>query len=304
MFLSGFFVTYIYYPKVNNRSAKRSFKVFFKKAAKLYFWSIFLTLGYTLIAFQTSKYPMPMNEIYSGNLKGMLLDTLLLKHVYGWADILVLYIPLLLAAPIILVLFKQNLSWLVLTLSVMMWSVNFNNTSCTFACVSFFDISSWQLMFILGMTSGLYKNKFAKYYKNIKNNRRFKYLIIGLFLSSIFLSAFSNFTNNYKTLTNAMFNTETLGIGRIIVFGVWFTFFYMLIEKYQRFITKYLGWLYLKFGQNSLQTYIVQSAILFGFYYLPIPYSFWLNSVYYIFAILLTWGLLKGQDRVTACLRK
>lgn len=233
------------------------------------------------------------------SIKDLVANTLLLRHVYGWADILVLYIPLLLIAPIILVLFKKRLAWVVLALSVLLWSVNFKNTNCTIACVSFFELTAWQLIFVLGMLAGFYKDTLANLYRNIKKFKLIKYSLVLLFIITVLLSVLNNIFENYKTYTDLLFNTETLGIGRIIVFALWFTVLYMSIEKYQSFTIKYFGWLYLTFGQNSLRTYIVQSAILFGFFYLPLPYSFWLNSLYYVFAILVTWGVVKGVRKVT-----
>jgi len=289
VFLSGFFVSYVYYPKLAGGAVKNTFKILFKKSRNLYLWSIFLTLGYTALALNTNRYPMTLNVDSVSILKDLVLNTLILRHVYGWADILVLYIPLLLLAPIILLLFKKRLSWLVLALSVLIWSLNFKNTNCTLACVSFFELTSWQLIFVLGMLAGFYKDNLAKLYRYIKEFRLIKYSIVLLFIITVLLSVLNNISDNYKYPSDLLFNTETLGIGRIIIFALWFTVFYMFIEKYKTFITKYLGWLYLTLGQNSLRTYIVQSTVLFGFFYLPLPYSFWLNSIYYLFAILVTW---------------
>src|SRR5690606_23927707 len=75
-----------------------------------------------------------------------------------------------------------------------------------------------------------------------------------------------------KLLFDIAFAKIDLGPGRIILFFMWFVCLYHIFQRLQKPITKYLGWLFLTFGQNSLLTYSVQSVFLFVQYYIPFKY--------------------------------
>ncbi len=163
IFLSGFFVSYVYYPKMIDDSAKRVFKSLWRRAITLYIWSVALTLVYVALTLGLGKFPGPTGFINYDSYSNLLVDTMLLRFSYGWADLLPLYVLLLLTAPIILYLFKRNLSVIVLLTSFLLWFTNLYEIECVRFCVSFFDLSSWQFMFVLGMFTAAHKNVFRVY---------------------------------------------------------------------------------------------------------------------------------------------
>lgn len=295
IFLSGFFVSYVYYPKVLNGSFNRVLKSLWRRAFILYLWSAALTLIYVSITLYLARLPGPTGYIRYNNFSEMLIDTLLLRFSYGWADLLPLYVLLLLSAPVILYLFQKNLSLFVVVISFLIWLINLQEIECARFCISFFDLSSWQFLFVLGMYVAAHKETFKGIYIKI-SSRYSSMLLLGiLFVFSLLASIahkYWGYFQEYSSFLEIVFNTETLGPGRIIVFGIWLMFFYAVIEKYYFYIDRYLGWLLLKFGRNSLVTYIAQSVLLFTLFYIPIKYNFYITTVVNLVSIYLVWLLV------------
>ena len=65
-----------------------------------------------------------------------------------------------------------------------------------------------------------------------------------------------------------------------------------------------LGWLLIKFGKNSLSTYIIQSVVLFAAYYIPLNYGYWKSSFYTNVIIIMTWVVLTVYKAVESKLTR
>jgi hypothetical protein len=293
VFLTGFFVSYVYYPRINLGQVKLVFTKLWKKALQLFVLSVLLTLLYSLAGNVLGKAPYLGNGILYVNTVDIIIKTITFRYFYGWADILSLYVPLFIVAPVLLLLIKRKLGWLVFGLSVTVWLSNFYEVTCTKLCISYFDLASWQLLYVLGIISGTNLEGLKRVYMNIKGKALYTIPILGVFILSILLnildSYYNKFTGPLKNTLNMIFNKETLGVGRVLLFFLWFTVFYLIFDRYKYPLSKYMGWILITFGKHSLLTYIIESAVLFiAYYYLP--NNTWLsNSIFSFIIITFVW---------------
>jgi len=59
------------------------------------------------------------------------------------------------------------------------------------------------------------------------------------------------------------FEKDRMPIPRLILFGFWFLALLFLSQRFERWITKWLGWILLPFGTNSLYIYTIQAFVVF-----------------------------------------
>lgn len=292
VFISGLLVGLIYKDKLINFGLKKVYSLLLKRGLKLYLLSCTLTILFTYLAIYTNYTKViGWGYINSGFIQ-ILKSTLTFKYFYGWQDILALYVPLILASPFIIALFKNKLWPFVLVTSFIIWGLTIKRIYCSFYCISYFDLASWQLLYVIGLFVGYYYNQFKKYIIKIQLNKYINTLLIIIFLVSLILSilvVYYKFFHNYIDFFNLVFNKPTIGIGRLFLFFNWFYIYYIFINKFKDKIIKYLGFIYLTFGKNSLLTYSVQAFILFFAYFLPKPNGYVLASIATVFYIL---GLL------------
>jgi len=67
-------------------------------------------------------------------------------------------------------------------------------------------------------------------------------------------------------------NKERLPLYRIALFLVWFGAGFWIMTKLERYVIKYLGWLLIPFGGNSLYVYTIEAFVIF-FIHLVVPPS-------------------------------
>lgn len=297
VFLSGVFALASYNSKIIKHNLRSTFLFFWKKAAIFYALTVVLTLLYTILAHYLEKGPYVGNGFHYTDLPTLLFEAITLQYNYSWADLTQMYFYLFLLAPVIGFMFSKKLWMFVLGLSLYMWSTTLGRNSCEFWCVSFFEVSAWQFLFVLGMVAYNFKQLFLKLYVWFAKHFAARVLLYAIFGLTTIGSVADYF---YKMLAadasryiHLLVNKENLGIGRLVVFFVWFAFIYHIIKLNEKFLTSRLDWLYGLFGRNSLDTYIVQSAVLFGFFYLPLQYSFWKNTLYIALATAFVWVILK-----------
>jgi hypothetical protein len=297
VFLAGYFTCLVYLPLFKQEKYGLAIKRLYFRVVSFYIWTVGLTLFYTAFGLYMGSSPYIGEGLIFTTIKDLFIDSFTLHYIYGWADILTLYLYFFLFAPLVLWLFKKQLHILVLIPSFILWALSFTSTSCNRFCVSIFDVYSWQFIFVLGMFTFYYRGFIFNLYRRAQQYLLIKLSIIGSFLGTVYLSVLDRFYNyfpeSFDSVFAWVFDKNTLGIGVLLLFFLWITVLYYFIEKNLKHILKYFGWLYLTFGRNSLITYITQSFVLFVFFYLPFSYSFWITSFYYVITILITAILVK-----------
>jgi hypothetical protein len=272
-----FFVSGIVVALVRGRDFERSgfmgaARKLWKRAGSLYVWSIILTLLFTYVAFTIGETHAGIKSGLIGrdNFLDILWDAVSFRYVYGWADFLPHYVVFLAGAPFVLWLLKKGWIWLVIAGSLALYS--FGSTS--------FE-ARWQLLFYGGMIVGHYFPRIESWYAGLRSSvrRRFALTVIGAATVTVAASAvvvhlrsylekmgvgFAATLDRWNDAMAPVFDKTTVPPLRMLVFLLWFAALYMLFRRFERPITRYIGWFLFPLGRNSLYVYIIHSVVLFA----------------------------------------
>ena len=281
-FLSGLLVGLVYRRKIA-KGTGFIFKKMWTRAAELYVGSVVLTLIYAYIVARTNHFyikdglPNPVDWPHT------IIQTLLLRYEYGWADFLGRFAILMLIAPFVFYLISKDRWRLVLAGIITAWFFRHENFTL-----------AWQIIFNGGMLIGYYWNELNKGWKSLSLQAR-TYIKRGVFAVTAVtfvysyavvyvLSELNNFlprlSPNWKNFTLSWNNLNqhiwtyadkwTMGPIRLILFFVWGAVLFRWVSKYEKSINRRTRGLLLVIGQNSLFVYIFHSAIIFVFkFFIP-----------------------------------
>ncbi|MBI2620757.1 OpgC domain-containing protein [candidate division WWE3 bacterium] len=299
VFISGLLLGVINFPKLEKYGFLFVFKRLVKRAFKLHVISVVLTVAYSLAGLKLGTWPVLGHGIVYTSLKEIFINAAFFKYSYGWADLLILYVILVAMSPFVIYFIYKGYWYIVLFISLMFWYQRWALPDVPRISGSYFPVMSWQFLFVAGLIIGRYKEVISRYLRSFPRRDIFFLIVCMVTLLTIYLSAgsvyYGWFDGSIKKFIDQIFAKTTLGPGRIALFFVWFAAFYYLTAMFLDYIVKYLGWLYLRFGQNSLLTYIIQSIVLFAWFYFPqgmLPSNFVVNNLTNLLVIGMVWLLV------------
>lgn len=258
-----------------------SAKKLLKRAVKLYFLAIGLTVLFTI----WGQY-LPLDKIKTGLWAGdspgdFIFQVLTFKYIYGWADFLNYYAVFLFVSPLILFTLKKRKWWIVAVSSFLVW-VFFRNVSQFF---------SWQILFFAGMIAGFYFDKAESLVK------RFQGIINFITVITIITSArlvFGNLPDPFLF----WFDKNTVGLGRLLLALIWFAAFYLFLRKHEEKINRLSSGVLQVLGKNSLLVYTLQSLIIFPLdSWIVYKHNYLLNSFFIAVLIFLLYLVTKKFSR-------
>lgn len=326
VFLSGVVLGIVYKKRIVRDGFISSAIKLWKRAFQLYKVNLFVILSIALIGLlpfvdvfevvnwvpiteQNKVFPLypPRNTSWSDIVK----QALLLRIGPHQFQVIGLYVGLIAVAPFILYcLHRKKAVWLIMascTVFLINQSFHFRVTGARFEWG--FPTLTWQLLFIMGMTSGYHHEKIFGYITNGKN----KLLIyIAICFSLAFLILALNNPNAvfwplrdlaslddalYHKIYMSWFQKSTLGLGRIINNISLFIVLYFTLTHYWVPINKVLGWLLIPLGQASLYVFIMHVYFIILFSNTPLGSydSFLINTAIHAATILLIWVMVKRQ---------
>ena len=305
-FISGLVLGIIRGRKLITAPFKDAALLLIKRGVLLYGVSVILMLLFTFIGWFFLDNPglkagiRPITE----PIWQILIGALSMNYIYGWADFLRLYAVFIIAAPFALLLLRKN-KWYILTaINIGLWALFPFAAKFSGHSTELLMILSWQLIFFVAMTIGFYWEPLAKKWEALtKKARRWILLpVLGLagltLLGNIVLSTITALHlpgfYNAQILESSLwpnFDKQSLGIARLILFGLWFTLGFYIFNRFEPFIKKWLGWILLSFGQNSLYVYILHAVLLF-FAHLILPPGSNANVAIHLIGSLAILGLI------------
>ncbi len=274
-FLSGLLVGLIYRKKLA-QGAKFVFRKLWSRAALLYVVAVLLTLFYTAWALSTGDAESIKYAAAKDLGWGTIVDTLKLKYVYGWSDFLTYYVVFMFFAPFVLYLLRFRLWWLVIGLSILIWLKRGDQFT-----------HAWQVLFYGGMLAGYYWKAIQATVAGWSGTTRrivwrtvvvatlvtvfvsFCNLFLLTFIQQhpgMFSDAINSFAGHWYTVSEAIwpyFEKWKLEPGRILMFVLWFSGFFLLVQRYSHLIPKRVFNAVTLMGQNSLFVYGFHSFFVF-----------------------------------------
>lgn len=290
-FMSGLLVGMVYRRRLAY-GMKFIFKKMWKRAAELYLGSVFLTLLFTAAAIYLS-HPHIKDGLYPIiDWPGIFKNTFLMRYGFGWADFLDRFAIMMLLAPFGFYLLAKGKWWLMLAISIAAWALPGSG----------FTIN-WQIIFGLGMIIGYHWHSLNARFSALRPavQSRIRHWLVyitvvtfALSYASVYILSLLNqkfltlpagwqhFTLHWNSANAFVWQFSekwTVGPLRVILFLIWFSVLFMLVERYSRAINRATKNVFMLLGQNSLYVYIAHAFIVFVFKYFivaghPLMYNF------------------------------
>ena len=245
-----------------------------KRSLQLYVTSIILVLIFTFIGWFFMQNPGLKFDIYEpvGDVWGLIWKTLTFQYIYGWADYLRLYAIFIFFSPIALWLLRKGLWYVVLLVSVFIWSLY---PFSPFPVGEYSQQFSWQLIFFSGFILGFLWDTLKAWW--LKRSKAFTRIIMTTVISVSVFTLIANsliiFGQELPGIGSTMhwlndhlwrmFNKDELPLPRLVLTALWFTSLYWLFSRFERTIIRFAGWILLPFGTNSLYVYTLQAFLVF-----------------------------------------
>lgn len=265
--ISGILVGYIYGPRVI-RSFRLTCLKLWKRAGLLWSLSVIFTMVFTAIAV-SFPHLTGLPTIWEKSGESFLLNTLLGRYAYGWADFLPRYAVFMLAAPFVLWLVAKGKSRLVITASAAVY-ILFSKTSLLL------PFSAWEIIFIPAIVIGYYLPSLESFARSLRPTVQTNLLtgvwsvaLVTFCMSEMIFVIFPVLGIHYPYLTDATqkltpyFDKETMAIGRLVLGIVWFGALYGFVRIFEAKISRYSLGILEVFGTKSLYTYCIHAIVVF-----------------------------------------
>lgn len=280
-FISGLVLGIVRGAKLIDKPFKHVAKLLLKRGAQLYVWSVLLTLLFTVITWIFFEQHPGVKQAFLPSttpIWEVLLRTFTFDYVYGWADYLRLYAIFMLASPLVFWLLRKRLWYVVFALSLGVWALFPNDFNFDYQWQEKFQPLSWQLIFFTGATIGFYWNQIASWWRGLSSmiRRSVVVTILTVGLATLIFNVFIMFATMGYDMSwigvhaqmqhyfyVGFFDKERMPLTRFGLFLLWFWMFFWLYRRFEGKIIKYVGWLLLPFGQNSLYVYTMHAFALY-----------------------------------------
>jgi hypothetical protein len=277
--LSGIILGIIRGRKLLAEPFKKGARLLLNRGVQLYVTSIVLFFVFTLLGWwffldnpglKAGIRPVdqPIWEVIWG--------ALTYEYIYGWADFLRLYAIFLIVSPIALFLLRIKKWYLLLVLSISTWALfPLASQTLPYSDELLMPIA-WQLIFFGGLTIGFYWHDMVRWWneRTIQFRRLVTSIIVSLsvitILANVILAQHAVFSGaaggSLQNIHQALlpyFDKASMSPARLLLFLLWISFGFWLVQHFQKFAVKWLGWILIPFGSNSLYVYIVHAFLVF-----------------------------------------
>jgi hypothetical protein len=296
--ISGIVLGIVRGAKLLDKPFKVARDLLLRRSLQLYITYIILLLFFTIVGWFFLNDPGLKFGDYlpQGSVLSFLWQVLTFQYVYGWADYLRMYALFILLSPLALWLLRRGQWYIVLVASFIIWCLY---PFSPWPAGELSEPVSWQLIFFSGFVIGFHFNHITGWWQRLSATLK-KYLVITIWtiaFVTVTINVLIVFGDNlpvighalahYDDVYSAYFNKDRLPLVRLALFTVWFLALAFLFQKFEPWLKKWLGWLLLAFGTNSLYTYTIQAFVVFFLMLVMTKESsFWLiNLLVSLFAI-------------------
>lgn len=317
-FISGLLIGIIRRRDITEGGFKVAAGKLWRRSGRLYVVSIALSLLYLAIARDAAFYGVTGFKEgldQTSDLIPLIIHVVTLGYSYGFADFLNYYVVFLFISPFLLWLLVRRQWLLVVLLITGGWVLRWSGDRGALN-----PFLQWQIFFFMGVILGFYWPKLERAFRALPAARR-RLLKVGAVASSALIYAggmimvfvpqyfeqravpsglIGDLTHQIQTaaanpLYQSLLVDGRLGLLRPLVWLMVFAGMYVIVRRFESTILRFVGWLLVAFGANSLYAYIIESMLLFGVGFLLLPSGFFINSVLEISIILLVWLAIRKR---------
>ncbi|OUM41023.1 OpgC domain-containing protein [Arthrobacter sedimenti] len=239
---------------------------------------------------------------------GYAVRDLLLLNMGPWAfNIMGLYVVLTLTVPLLVLMLRKKLWWLLLAISWALYLLDaiFSLRIFNSQFQDVFPLLTWQVIFVHGVTIGYHRRAII----NALSTPRGKILIgvatgaYALVLGGLWL----NYTLGlglpfipagfYETLYESAYVRVILQPGRLLNLAFFIVAAHVILTSFWRPINRLTGWLYIPLGRASLYVFIVHVYFVLAVANIPglDRASAWQGLVIHAIVILVIWLMVKRK---------
>ena len=272
--ISGLVLGIVRGAKLTERSFRYAAKLIWRRSFMLYLTSIIITIlsiaiGWHFVGNDGVKSPLPPLD---SNIFSLFWRIVTLQEFYGWADYLRLYAIFLALTPAALWLLRRGKWYIVLTVSTLVWLLTPKPVN------EFTQPFTWQFIFFIAFTLGFYSPQIKSWWNSLsaKTRRRTKTIVFTVFIITFIANVFAEFfapvlndnlsiaINSFRPILAASFDKLALTPARVAMSLLWFIGFFMIFQRFEKQIKRYLGWLLIPFVTNSLYVYSIHAFVVMG----------------------------------------
>jgi len=295
--LSGIVLGLVRGAKLVDKPFKIARKLLLQRGVQLYVTGIVLSFIFTFLGWLFLGQPGLKYGIFTpdGSPFDLIWKTLTLQYVYGWADFLRMYALFILVSPLALWLLRKGLWYLVMLASLGIWLLY---PLSPWPAGELSDQVSWQIIFFAGFVIGFHIKSIQAWWqaksdlwRRVVTNTIWVLAAITLVINVLLVFGhgiphIGQFLADMNVTIGSHFDKDRMPLERLLLFGLWFLALLLLTSRFERWTTKWLGWLLLPLGMNSLYVYTIQAFIVFFLLLvMPLPLSWPINLLVSLAAI-------------------
>lgn len=302
--ISGLLVGYLYGPRILKDRSK-IFKKIWKRAALLYMLATFFTLFYTAWAVLEPNSPVHQT-LYTREPWRFLVDTFTMRYAFGWAEFLNRYAMFMLFAPFAVWLVAKGKAWIVAIISFAVWFLLRDIDR-------FLPFSPWQLVFMYGIILGYYLPHIESWFRNLlPGTQRMIFTVVCSIAAITYIASIWLFVvvpllpdspaGDIYTQLVPLFDKNHLAPARVAIGIVWFAALYMLVRRYESWISHATHGVLEVFGRQSLFVYTFHAFVLFiiDLYFAPSPgHSIIANTLVTLFVLTIIYAAAYYRGHIT-----
>jgi hypothetical protein len=268
VFISGAVMGIVYLSVFQKQGLAAVLMKAFHRAWTLYLVTAALTLSFAAVAWAFNLWWSP--QLGPGGLPRYVLDVFTLHRTIFLADVLLMYVLMLLAAGPALLFLTQGRTWTVLAASWLLWATwqlapESVGIPWQIEGNEVFFFPAWQVLFVTGLAIGWHRAEIEGWVRSLP--RRAIAATVALALVTVLALYVAQLTNltalrQDPVLHALAFDKPDLPVGRLVVFALLGVVAFTLTTELWTPIVKASGWLLLPLGQNALTAYSVHIFIV------------------------------------------
>lgn len=280
----------------SRESARDSSRRIYSRAFHLYRTSLLLSLTFGAVAFFTNLVYFGRWSFVPSSILDFVFRALSLRAETGGAGILVLYVLFMLVTPGALWLFRRNLAWVVLLVSVGLYIASQlvpRLQNLPFAV--YFDVLPWQILFFGGLTLGFHRSILVRFLSGFPRLRAvLEWSVIAV--TFVFLVIHATGYRFWPGLPALLEPMEALLPVRLILASVSMLAAYILTSWFWQPLRAAFGWLLEPLGRASLWSFTVHLYVILVLWNLPAFVSVPELWAWQMLAVVLVWLSLRVRD--------